>query len=75
MKIGAGPREDVRLARLFADVAAGFYVANVLDAAVRRGPVRFEETGPGGVEPRFASSMTPGRRRAARQARSARADR
>ena len=34
-------------------LAAGFYAANVIDAAVRRGPVRFTERAPGVVEARY----------------------
>lgn len=34
-------------------LAAGFYVANVLDAAVRRGPMRYTETAPGVVAARY----------------------
>lgn len=34
-------------------LAAAFYAANVLDAAVRRGPVRFTETAPGVVSAQY----------------------
>lgn len=50
-ELDAEVHEQTRDDYLF--LAAGFYAANVIDAAVRRGPMRFTETAPGVVTARY----------------------